>query len=136
MIHLMTAIWLLVAGGVGIGTYLLSHEVGVLERQYAVLRRSIRLERETIHVLRAEWSHLNAPDRLENLRGERAALAPVATHQFARFEDLPRGDAFGFYRLDKYGDTMRTMPTPHRRPVMVERGDDGPARRHPAGEFE
>lgn len=42
-------------------------EVSALQERLALLNVEIRTERQAIHVLRAEWTHLNQPERLADL---------------------------------------------------------------------
>ncbi len=47
--------------------YQLEHQSRVTDRKLAKIRGAIAEEREQIRRLRAEWSHLNTPARLEQL---------------------------------------------------------------------
>ena len=80
---------------IGIGLFHLTHEVRELEEELARLNRDILAEQEAAHVLKAEWSYLNRPQRLESLSKELLPnLAPVASAQFITFARLPkRGEA-------------------------------------------
>ncbi|NBN63365.1 hypothetical protein GWI72_01825 [Microvirga tunisiensis] len=58
----------------------------------AELKRQIVEERDAIRVLRAEWSILNQPDRLQGLverYGEYLQLQPLDPKQIVKIEDLP-----------------------------------------------
>ena len=61
-----------------------------LELQLAALDQKTAAERETLHVLRAEWSFLNRPDRLAQLSEELLPhLQPPAAHQIRAIDRLP-----------------------------------------------
>lgn len=47
----------------------------------AELRQSIKGERDTVAVLRAEWSHLNNPERIERLARKYLGLRPLQAKQ-------------------------------------------------------
>ena len=65
-------------------------EVERLELQLAALDQRTAAERETLHVLRAEWSFLNRPDRLAQLSEELLPhLQPPAAHQIRAIDRLP-----------------------------------------------
>jgi hypothetical protein len=55
----------------------------------AKLRTELRNEREAIATLRAEWSRLDNPARIQRLAGRHLALKPVEPRQFDRLDHLP-----------------------------------------------
>jgi hypothetical protein len=55
----------------------------------AKLRGQLRHERDAIALLRAEWTKLDTPARLEALAKRHLALKPVEPTQFDNFEHLP-----------------------------------------------
>lgn len=83
---------LAVVGLLSTGLYLIEYEVQQMERQLARLDAGLRQDRQAIQVLRAEWSYLNTPDRLQRLAAEHRRslqLAPVSPIQIASLADLP-----------------------------------------------
>jgi hypothetical protein len=64
-------------------------EVQALEKQLKALNAQIYNNQQAIHVLTAEWSHLNEPARLTELNDRYLKLIPVDAKQLARLEDLP-----------------------------------------------
>lgn len=65
-------------------------EVERLEARIAVLDQKTAAERESLHVLRAEWSYLNRPGRLAKLSEELLPhLQPPAAHQLRAVDQLP-----------------------------------------------
>ena len=89
------AVWLLLAAGAIAAMFHITFEVEKLEARLHETNRQIVREQETIHVLQAEWSYLNRPQRLESLSQELLPnLTPVASAQFITFARLPkRGEA-------------------------------------------
>ena len=84
-------VWLVLATGAVVAMFHLTFEVEKLEAQLHQVNREIVREQEAIHVLRAEWSYLNRPQRLENLSKELLSnLVPVSADHFTTFERLPR----------------------------------------------
>jgi hypothetical protein len=59
----------------------------------AKLRGELRRERDAIALLRAEWTKLDTPARLEALAKRHLALRPVEPTQFDNFEHLPERPA-------------------------------------------
>lgn len=89
MIRNATFVTLLVAAVLGIAVFALKYKVQDLEEQYTELNRAIIDNRQAMHVLRAEWSHLNEPQRLRELAERHLDLEPVATDQMGTFAALP-----------------------------------------------
>jgi hypothetical protein len=74
----------------------ISYEVEQVENElYAVNRQTLE-EQEAIHVLRAEWSHVNRPENLRELSRELLPnLQPPGVNQIGSLQDLPRRDEEG-----------------------------------------
>jgi cell division protein FtsL len=89
MSRLSIALVLLIALIAAIGVFVLKHEVQKLESELARVHRAIVNDQEALHVLKAEWSHLNQPERLKDLASRYLSLAPLAPGQIVRFEALP-----------------------------------------------
>lgn len=79
-------------------------EVSTLEDQLTVLNKEIRKDRDAIHVLRAEWSYLNQPERLDGLSQRYLDLQPLEGDQFSEIAALP----------------VRPAPDPASTPVPTE----------------
>ena len=52
---------------VGIILFRIKYEVDSLDSKHRVIKRSIQDTKESIHVLKAEWAHLNDPSRIQTL---------------------------------------------------------------------
>jgi len=65
----------------GIGMFLLKHEVQTRKSELDSLHERIVENQETIRVLRAEWSHLNQPARIEVLTRKHLGFRPTESHQ-------------------------------------------------------
>jgi len=89
MIRPTSSVLLLLAAAAGGALFYISFEVSELDDRLATLNRDIRADREAIHVLRAEWSFLNQPERLEELARRHLDLMPVAGNQLAGAGTLP-----------------------------------------------
>ncbi len=81
-----------VAGGVLFQT---SYDVQDLEEKLAGLNRKIIQEQESIQVLKAEWSYLNDPTKLEQMAHAYLAMQPTEPRQFMAMDAIPMrpGDA-------------------------------------------
>ena len=89
MIRPATLFWIGLAGCVGFGLYHLKNEVQALEDQLFRVNRTILAEQEAIHVLRAEWSYLNQPARLQALATRHLDLQPTKPGQLGTIAGLP-----------------------------------------------
>ncbi len=89
MMKRSTLIWLLMAVAAGAGLFLMKYEMRALETELAAFNRDIMRNQEALHVLRAEWSYLNQPVRLERLGRRLLRLEPVRPAQTGRISDIP-----------------------------------------------
>jgi cell division protein FtsL len=72
-----TLVIVLVAVAIGVGLFMVKYRVQDLEDQLVQINSEIAKDREAIQVLRAEWSHLNEPDRLRGLADKYLGMKPV-----------------------------------------------------------
>ena|SRR6266540_4202702 len=56
----------------------------------AKMRSQIQRERDAIAILRAEWSQLDRPDRIQSLAQRHLKLKPVEVSQFDALDKLPQ----------------------------------------------
>ncbi|KZB70697.1 MULTISPECIES: DUF3962 domain-containing protein [Thalassospira] len=116
MTRAVTIIGLIMTILIGTGTYWVSHQVERLEKRYAEIQSDILAEQESIHVLQAEWSYLNNPERIERLSQQYLSLAQIEVLQMASINDLPEDADLHQYRIDKFGEAVAFMPVPRARP--------------------
>jgi cell division protein FtsL len=83
-------LWIGLVAGIGVGLFLVKHEVKELEHRLNALNAEIRRNQETSHVLRAEWSYLNDPARLRTLAEKHLAMHPVRPVQMATLDTVLR----------------------------------------------
>ncbi len=73
-------------------TYKTKHEAESRMAEISRIDRQITYERDTIDILRADWSLLTQPARLQRLvdiYGGELELAPLEAEQIAGFDELP-----------------------------------------------
>jgi len=108
-------LWLCLALGLGFGVYELKLRVQGLEQRLAATNRDILADEEAIHVLKAEWSYLNEPERIDALARKYLGMVPLTGSQFGSFDDLPM-------RLEASGaESESALPAVPFPPVPVER---------------
>ncbi|MEC9367221.1 MAG: cell division protein FtsL [Pseudomonadota bacterium] len=74
--------------GLAYGIYQIKYDTRDLDGQVAELRRAIQQERDSVAILRAEWSHLNRPERVERLARKHLGLEPLKSQQIVSMEQL------------------------------------------------
>jgi hypothetical protein len=136
--------------------YTIKYDTLLYGEQLAKLKQQSLREREAIAVLKAEWQHLNRPDRLQALSERHLQLQPLAATQLVRFSDIPdRGpkvddigkklEALGLMRDDaptaSITRPMTQRPLPPKpvaarlvtaKPVVAKPGIASPASTRPA----
>lgn len=80
---------LALTAAVSYGLYEVKYEVQSLERQYGKLSRELLKEQDAAHVLKAEWSYLSRPKRVQKLARRFLDIRPTTARQIAHFHDLP-----------------------------------------------
>jgi cell division protein FtsL len=89
MIRQTTLIAILTSVVIGIALFALKYQVRDLESELTGINRQIIANREAIHVLHAEWTHLNDPDRLASLAKRLLQLQPVTPDRIGTVAGLP-----------------------------------------------
>ncbi len=88
----------LVAGAVG-AVFFVSHEVAALDDRLRELNQNIEADYDALHVLRAEWSYLNQPQRLADLASRHLNLEPLSGIQMVRRQP-PQERFVAFHIID------------------------------------
>src|SRR5436305_7448724 len=90
MIRLASLFWLALVAVTGFATFKVKYAVQDIEDQLNKVRRHTIAEQQEIHILRAEWTALNQPERLADLNRRFLSLAAVSPKQLQRkIEDIP-----------------------------------------------
>jgi hypothetical protein len=69
--------------------YKIKLEATLQAERVSKLRAEIRRERDAIAILRAEWTQLDRPDRIQGLAQRHLKLRPVEVAQFDALDKLP-----------------------------------------------
>ena len=89
MIRPALILWIGLPAIVTIALLLVSYQVQRLENELERLERAAMAQQEEIHVLNAEWSYLNRPERLARLAARHLELTPVSPAQMSSFAYEP-----------------------------------------------
>ncbi|MBZ0216742.1 MAG: hypothetical protein K8F25_09335 [Fimbriimonadaceae bacterium] len=82
--------------------YRVKYETKDYAQQVSDLREQIKAERSAINVLKAEWTVLNEPERVQRLAKRYLELQSMDVHQIVTFRELPgRADNSGVFEADK-----------------------------------
>jgi hypothetical protein len=100
-LHLLAIVGLIGSAGYA---YSIKYETLYWSEQVGKLKTRIQKEREGIAVLKAEWQHLNRPDRLQAAVGRHLDLQPMTVHQLARLSDLPNRS-----KVDEIGRKLEAL---------------------------
>src|SRR5262245_17828895 len=121
-----TLIWMALAIAAGFGLFQVSYRVAALEEELNKANRQIVQERERLHALQADWSYLSSPGRLADPARRLLALAPLATDQMIRIEDLPlrlpplMAEGEDFKQAAPVGGAITAAPSPAPRAATTE----------------
>ena len=72
--------------------YQVKYEARALDEEIASLGKEIDTERDSLAVLRAEWSLLNRPERIERLAQKYLKLAPIQPRQLVTLDSVTDRD--------------------------------------------
>ena len=88
MTRLTFLCWLLAALVAALTAFHVSEDTKSLESKLTNVETRIVAELEAIHVLEAEWSYLNQPERIARLAEDHLGLTPLRAEQMQRVETL------------------------------------------------
>lgn len=84
----MFVLWFTITLGVIMGSSVLKNRVQILERRLNTINADIQKNIASIHVLKAEWSMQNTPDRLRKLAYEQLSLESARPEQIINYSAL------------------------------------------------
>ena len=87
--HRTTILTLLIAAVMSVALFFLKYEVTHLEEELERLNKAIDGDHEVMHVLRAEWSHLNDLERVRSLSHRYLELGPTSPLRIVTVDQLP-----------------------------------------------
>lgn len=83
-----TIFLILMAATVSVALFVVKYRVQDLEAEFKEVNRQISASQNDIHVLRAEWSHLNQPQRLRQLAGQYLEIGPLDAKRIGNAEQI------------------------------------------------
>jgi cell division protein FtsL len=121
ILHVLSILFLV---GAAFVVYKVKYESTYDVQRIAKLRNEIRVERERLGTLKAEWSRLAAPQRIQDLASRHLGMKPLDVARIGDFSNLPErapggdGDPIGEFidtlagadaQRDPLGDLLRSL---------------------------
>ena len=121
ILHVLSVLFLV---GAAVAVYKVKYESTYEAQRAAKLRNEIRVERERLSTLKAEWSRLAAPQRIQELATRHLGMKPLEVARIGDFSNLPErapgsdGDPIGEFidtlaevetQRDPLGDLLRAI---------------------------
>jgi len=88
--RIMNIMWFSLVLCVAVAIFVLKYEVQNLEDELISKQQEVEEHKQTIHVLKAEWTFLNDPTRLQRLGAKHLSLAPANPTHIISIDDLPK----------------------------------------------
>ena len=117
----LTMLWLGLATVAAMALFALKFEVMSLEARLEALNDRIVADLDAIHVLKAEWSFLNRPTKLQRRVDRYLELEPPQANQFLSIERLPTRTG----ALQAAPKSVAMRSSQERPPVIVVRAKAG-----------
>ena len=96
----ISVLWCLITIVIGSYYFVLTNDVQNLEKELAQINRDIENDIRDIHILEADWSELNDPERLRELAGKYISLDFIKPEQIINYSALPlEGELIGNPRM-------------------------------------
>src|SRR5215213_11834059 len=86
VLHVVVLVGLVLAAA---DVYKIKYESTLQAERVAKLRGEVRREQDAIAMLRAEWSKLDRPDRIQELAQRHLTLRPLEVRQYDTLDRLP-----------------------------------------------
>jgi cell division protein FtsL len=121
IVHVLSVLFLV---GAAFAVYKVKYEATYEAQRVAKLRADIRVERERLATLKAEWTRLTAPQRIQDLAARHLGMKPIEVARIGDLANLPEkpagidGDPIGEFidqlsntdlRRDPLGDLLRSL---------------------------
>ena len=106
MMQRSTLLFLLMSLGVGFLLFQVKYAVVEIEDKLIVVTRQMKREQENIHILKAEWTHLNEPQRLQKLAEKFLDVVPANVQQMVSLDQ-----GFEERRLGESGQPQTRLAT-------------------------
>lgn len=76
-LRITSLVWMACFAVGAFGLYMVKFSVQNLQREVVVAQQQLADEKESLHLLNAEWAYLNRPERLRALAAQHLKLVPL-----------------------------------------------------------
>jgi cell division protein FtsL len=126
-VRILHVLSLLILVGSAVGVYKVKYDTTYEVQRIAKLRSEIRSENERMALLRAEWTRLAAPQRIQELTARHLGMKPMEVSRVSDLANLPEkpfkpqdSDTIGEFietvvgegPRDALGDFLRSLNSP------------------------
>lgn len=127
-------LWFSLVLSASVALYTTSNHVQELQQRLRQTNQAIQQERQSLHVMKAEWNYLSNPARIERLAQRHLTLAASSPQQIARLDDLSdviptRGEAMASINVESAPmanvRTARAVPPPQATPALASTTTSG-----------
>jgi cell division protein FtsL len=88
-LRITALIYMACFAALAMGLYLVKYSVQGVQRDVATLKQQLATEKESLHLLNAEWAYLNRPDRLRQLAERHLDMVPLDSRQIEEIKAIP-----------------------------------------------
>src|SRR5437773_413577 len=106
--------------------YEVKYQARGLDEEIAGLSKDIEAERDGVAVLRAEWSLLNRPERIERLAEKYLKLAPARANQLVTLDTVSESD-FALARVKAADQTVASAAPADAVSAKADQAETAPA---------
>ena len=88
-LRITALIYMACFAALSMGVYMIKYSVQNIQREVVTLKADLDHEKESVHLLKAEWAYLNRPERLQQLAGRHLDLVPLDSKKIEEIGVLP-----------------------------------------------
>ncbi len=88
-LRITALIYMACFAALSMGLYLVKYSVQNIQRDVVAMKSDLAHEKESLHLLKAEWAYLNRPERLQRLASEHLELVPLDARKIEDVAVLP-----------------------------------------------
>jgi hypothetical protein len=105
MLRILNIVAIVALIGSAVYAYSIKYETSFYAEQILEMKHEIRAERDAIAILRAEWSFLTRPERLQRLSDRHLDLQQLSVGQIVAASEIPDKGA----RVDSIGERLDSL---------------------------
>ena len=92
-LRIFALVYMACFAALSMGLYLVKYSVQNIQHDVVTARENLSREKESLHLLNAEWAYLNRPERLRQLADRHLDLVPLDSRRIEEVRALPAAAA-------------------------------------------